>query len=169
MFPPRLYSRLHFAVSLALLAGCTAESTRIAIETQQRCNEVDETVFNNQHEGLTVLLYRDAVSNLERSAPPRDPHDPASPPIGLTATQRAALNQAWNQRDLLEFWRVQHERSRALRLIGVDAKLYGDQSVIDLLYKSLDAKVQRGKSAAAAEPPAPVESAGPSGAAAGRP
>jgi hypothetical protein len=141
------FSPFHlFTFSLIALSGCTAESTRIAIETQQRCNEVDEAVFNNQHDGLTVLLYRDAVSNLEKTAPSRDPDDPASPPIALTSAQRDGLNQAWNQRDLVEFWRVQHERSKALRLIGVDAKLYGDQSIIDLLYKSLDAKVQRARS-----------------------
>src|SRR5262245_39117973 len=107
-------------LSLALLAGCTAESTRIAIESQQRANAVDEAVFDNQHDSLLVLSYRDAVTNVEKSAPPRDVDDPTSAPIALTLGQRSALNQAWNQRDLFEFWRVQHERAKALRLIGVD-------------------------------------------------
>ena len=142
------FSPFHICTfSLVALAGCTAESTRIAIESQQRANEVDEAVFNNQHDSLLVLSYRDSVAQVEKAAPPRDPDDPASPPIALTGGQHAAMSQAWNQRDLFEFWRVQHERAKALRLIGVDAKLYGDQSIIDLLYKSLDAKVQRAKSA----------------------
>src|SRR5262250_1632023 len=99
-----------FATALVLLAGCTAESTRIAIESQQRANAVDEAVFDNQRDALLVFSYRDAVANVEKSAPLSKPDDPASPPIALSDGQRSALNQAWNQRDLLEFWRVQHER-----------------------------------------------------------
>lgn len=131
------------AMAVALLCGCSAESTRIAIESQRRANEVDTAIFDNQHDSLRVLAYRDMLHRVQSAAPRENPADPASPSAELTAGQRSALNEAWNQRDLFEFWRVQHERSRALRMIGVDAKLYGEQSIIDLLYKSLDAKARR--------------------------
>lgn len=113
--------------------GCTAESTRIAIETQRRADQVQEAIFDRQHDGLRLLLYRDAVQRLAHAAGEG----------GFDATQQSVLNDVWNERDLLEFWRVQFERSKALRLIGVDAKLYSDQAVIDLLIKALSAKAGR--------------------------
>lgn len=111
------------------LAGCTAESTRFAIQTQRRADAVQQTVFERQHEGLVLLLFRDVAARLERCK---------------TAEERlAALNAAWNERDLIEFWAVQHERSRGLRLIGVDAKLSSEQSIVDLLIRSIEAKADR--------------------------
>ena len=127
--------------AVGLLAGCTAESTRVAIEAQQRANEVQEAVFERQHDGLVTLLYRDLTQKLSATA---------SEDATLNDDQRSVLNLAWNERDLVEFWRVQYERSKALRLIGVDAKLYSDQAVVDLLVKALNAKIERGKQAIAA-------------------
>lgn len=127
--------------SVAVLAGCSAESTRVAIESQQRANQVQEAVFDRQHDGLVTLLYRDLAQKLNATA-----REDAT----LNEEQRSVLNAAWNERDLVEFWRVQYERSKALRLVGVDAKLYGDQAVVDLLIKSLNAKIERGKQAIAA-------------------
>lgn len=115
------------------LAGCTRESLRVALAAQQRADQVQQAVFDRQHEALCILLYRDLERRLEQAELPLSPE------------QRTALNEVWNDRDLVEFWRVQHERVRALRLIGVDAKLYSDQAVVDLLYKSLSAKLARGK------------------------
>jgi hypothetical protein len=123
----------------ALVGGCTRESVRVAIETQRRADAVQQTVFERQHDALRILLYRDLVNRLEKPGAP------------LSAVQRAAVNKAWNDRDLVEFWAVQWERSKALRLIGVDAKLYSDQSIVDLLYKSLAAKAQRAKEGIAAQ------------------
>lgn len=133
--------RIVVVISALLLSGCTAESTRIAIEAQQRANEVQEAVFDRQHDGLVTLLYRDLAQKLDTAA---------SEDAALNEEQRVALNAAWNERDLVEFWRVQYERSKALRLIGVDAKFYSDQAVVDLLIKSLKAKIERGKQAIAA-------------------
>lgn len=89
----------------------------------------------------------------------------------LSEEQVEQLNLAWNERDLLEFWMIQNERALGLRRVGVDAKLYGDQSVVDLLWKSIDAKIKRAEQAAAAAQGAalqpnvagsqPAESAGP--------
>lgn len=124
---------------LAAICGCTAESTRVAIESQQRANDVQEAVFDRQHQGLAQLLYDDTIRRMEL----------APDGAALSVAQRAVLNEAWNERDLLEFWRVQFERSKALRLMGVDAKLFSDQAVVDLLIKALDAKWQRGKEAVA--------------------
>lgn len=126
---PTLWS----AAALALVwgGGCTAESTRVALETQRRADDVQQAVFDRQHEALRTLLYRDLVQRLAAGDTP------------LTAEQRAALNAAWNDRDLVEFWSLQFERARALRVVGVDAKLYADQSVIDLLWKTIAARADR--------------------------
>jgi hypothetical protein len=126
-------------VAAVAAGGCTRESVRVALEAQQRADRVQQDVFERQHEALCVFLYRDLRQRLERDGTP------------LSQVQAAALNEVWNDRDLVEFWRVQHERARALRLVGVDAKLYGDQSIVDLLYKSLVAKADRVKEGVAAE------------------
>jgi len=127
------------AVCMASLAGCTRESVRVALETQRRADVVQQTVFDRQHEALCILLYRDLLRRLEGTG--LRPND----------IQRAAISEVWNDRDLIEFWALQHERAKALRLLGVDAKLYGDQSVVDLLLKSIGARVARGEQALAAE------------------
>jgi hypothetical protein len=122
---------------LLALSGCTAESVRIALETQRRADEVQQAVFERQHEALQILLYHELVNRLEAGG------------VALTEAQRADVSAAWNERDLLEFWAVQQERSRALRLIGVDAKLASDQSIVDLLVKSVEARFDRASEAVA--------------------
>jgi len=124
--------------ALAALGGCTAESLRIALQAQQRADEVQQAVFEQQHEALRVLLYRDLRQRLTPNG------------VSLTAEQQSVLNDAWNERDVLEFWAVQQERARALRLVGVDTRLYSDQSAVDLLCKALAAKADRFKSGIAA-------------------
>jgi hypothetical protein len=120
-------------------SGCTRESLRLALTAQQRADQVQRAVCAAQHEALCTLLYRDLQNRLEQDGTP------------LSPAQCSVLNEAWNDRDLIEFWTVQHERAQALRLIGVDAKLYSDQAVVDLLYKSLTAKVARVKQGLGAE------------------
>ncbi len=116
-------------VAACIAAGCTAESTRMALETQRRADSVQRAVFERQHDGLKVLLFREALRRMEACE---------------SAEQRAAvLNDVWNERDLIEFWALQHERAAALRVIGVDAVLYADQSIVDLLIKQIEAKGQR--------------------------
>ncbi len=119
--------------------GCTAESTRIALQMQHRADQLQQAVFERQNESLRILLFRDALRRMQAAGEPLNPQ------------QRAALNAVWNERDLLEFWHVQHERAGALRRIGVDAKLFGDQAPLDLLLKSLEAKFDRVRAAAAAQ------------------
>ena len=132
------------------LCGCTRESVRVAIETQRRADKVQQTVFDRQHESLRVLLYRDLIRRLEETG------------LQIAEPQRAVLNEIWNERDLLEFWAMQQERSRVLRLVGVDAKLASDQSIVDLLIKAAEARADRvtqhlaaqaGASAVVVEPP----------------
>jgi hypothetical protein len=120
-------------LAVLLAGGCTRESTRVAIETQRRADEVQQVVFDRQHEALCVLLYRDLLGRLESAA------------ASLAPEQREALSGIWNDRDLIEFWALQNERARALRLAGVDAKLYSDQSIVDLLWKSLEARMDRAR------------------------
>ncbi|MCG3127305.1 MAG: hypothetical protein CHACPFDD_02163 [Phycisphaerae bacterium] len=122
---------VHSAFFILHCCGCTAESVRLAIEQQRRTDEVQQAVVMRQHDALCVLMYRDVVRRIEAAGGP------------LNAEQRAQISEAWNDRDLAEFWLVQHERAKALRMVGVDVRLYGEQSVLDLLLKSLDAKVAR--------------------------
>ncbi|MBU0638058.1 MAG: hypothetical protein KKB50_04275 [Planctomycetes bacterium] len=138
----KLIRQLGAVCWLGLLAtgqsGCTGESTRVALAAQRRADAAQRAVFDRQHEGLCILLYRDLVRRLENAD------------ATLTDEQRAALNEVWNERDLIEFWAVQHERAAALRLIGVDAKLFSAQSPVDLLVKSLAARAERVKQRLAA-------------------
>lgn len=120
------------------LSGCTRESLRIALAAQQRADEVQQAVVERQHEALCILLYRDLARQLESSG------------VTLGDEQRVILNAAWNERDLLEFWWLQNERARALRVVGVDTKLAADQSVVDLLVKALLAKSTQVESGLAA-------------------
>lgn len=115
-------------------AGCTRESLRVALAAQQEANRVDRAVAERRHDALRVLLFRDAVRRLEAEVGP----------LGSTAVQ--ALSDIWNDRDLMEFWLVQDERAAALRTAGVDAKLYSDQSMVDLLAKNLSAKAGHAES-----------------------
>jgi hypothetical protein len=111
----------------------------VAIETQRRADEVEQAVFDRQHEALCALLYRDLLHRLETGAAP------------FTVDQRATASAVWNDRDLIEFWALQHERAQALRLAGVDAKLFSDQATIDLLWKSIEARMDRAKAGLAAD------------------
>lgn len=122
---------------VTLMTGCTAESARIAIDTQRRVDDVQQTVFDRQHDGLRVLLFRDLV------------HRVGDEGEELAPEQVDVLNTVWNERDLMEFWALQNERALGLRRVGVDAKVYGEQAVVDLLWKSLEAKVKRGEQAVA--------------------
>lgn len=145
--------RLLFVLPLLLAsAGCTAESVRLALATQARADAVADALFQRQHASLRVLLFRDLQHRLTAAGAP------VSPEI------TAALNNAWNERDLFEFWATQHERVRALRLVGVTTRLASAQATIDLLIKQLDLRLDRindGLAAAAAQQlqPAPPEPA----------
>jgi hypothetical protein len=121
------------------LPGCTRDTVRIAWETQRRADQVQQAVFDQQHESLRILLFRDLVRQLAAAGGP------------LSDQQRQVLSDAWNERDLVEFWALQQERARALRLVGVDSKLGSDQSVLDLLIKSVERRADAVTDALAAQ------------------
>jgi hypothetical protein len=118
-------------VAVAALGGCTRESVRVALDAQHRADQVQQAVFEQQDESLRILLFRDLVSRLEATGRP------------LSEADRAALNEIWNERDMVQFWAVQNERAAALRIAGVDAKLGSDQAIVDLLVKSIEARAKR--------------------------
>jgi hypothetical protein len=118
-------------------AGCTRESIRVALEQQRRADEVQGAVQEQQHAALCVLLFRDTVQRLAARGP------------ALSPEQTDVLNAAWNDRDLVEFWRLQQERAAALRIVGVDSVLYGQQAPLDLLWKNLRARQARATQALA--------------------
>lgn len=128
---------LAIGLLLTSTTGCTRESVRIALETQRRADQVQQGIFDRQHEALRILLFRDLAQRLEAGHAP------------LSDAQRQALSTAWNERDLIEFWGMQQERTRALRLVGVDMKLWADQSIVDLLMKQLDRRAARVSAAVA--------------------
>ena len=112
-------------------AGCTSESTRLSIETQRRVDDVQQTVVERQNEGLRILLFRDLLRRLRDGG------------VELGDGQMETLNAIWNERDLIEFWAVQNERALGLRRVGVDAKLYSEQSILDLAWKALSSSTKR--------------------------
>ncbi|MCA9243713.1 MAG: hypothetical protein KDA32_07170 [Phycisphaerales bacterium] len=118
-------------VAIIAIGGCTAESTRIALETQRRADDTQRAVQERQHDALKVLLFRELTGRMESEG------------VTLSTLQRAALNDAWNERDLIEFWNEQYQRAEALRMIGVDAKLFGDQGPLDLITRQIALRVDR--------------------------
>ena len=117
--------------ALILLAtaggGCTRESVRLALDAQRRADQVQQAVFEQQDESLRILLFRDLVNRLEKAGRP------------LTEAERAALNEIWNERDLVQFWAVQNGPGSAHRRRRCQAG--ADQAIVDLLIKSM----KRGK------------------------
>ncbi len=133
---------LHLLVmALAALAGCSSESTRIAMDAQRRADEIQRSVYERQHAALRMLLFRDTAARLERAGLATELEDEQRQ--RLANAQRETLNDAWNDRDLFEFWGTQYERAAALRIASVDAKLAADQSIVDLLWKQWSAKRDR--------------------------
>ncbi len=127
------------AAALAVtMPGCSRESLRVALDAQRRADQVQQAVFDDQHAALSLLLYRDTLRRLEAGG------------TTLTPVQKTALNAIWNERDLVEFWALQHERATALRLMGVDSKLFAEQSTVDLLAKALERTGRRVDESAAA-------------------
>jgi hypothetical protein len=120
-----------------VLFGCTRESLRVALDAQRRADDIQQAVFERQQDALRILLFRNLAHQLNAAGKP------------LSAAQQAALSDAWNERDVLDFWSIQCERAKALRLVGVDMKLFGDQSVIDLLTKAAAARADRAAEALA--------------------
>lgn len=124
---------IHKSLAVAVLtlligAGCTPTSVKVALTSQARADDVQNTVVQNYHHAVKVLLFRDTLAKLNAAS--------------TSDARQVVLNKAWNERDLFEWWMLQYERASALRVIGVDSKLYADQSIFDLLYKSLTEKVE---------------------------
>jgi hypothetical protein len=109
----------------SLLAGCSDPSLKIAIQSQRHADEIQNFLFQQQHDGLVMYLYRDLAAELATEETP------------LSQDQLTTLNSAWNERDLIEHWAIQHERAKALRQIGVNTRLYSQQSIVDLIGKSI--------------------------------
>lgn len=112
------------------LVGCSDPSLKIAIQAQRRADDISEFIFQQQHDGLVMYLFRDLSGKLATGEEP------------LSDEQYNTLNLAWNERDLIEHWAIQHERAKALRNIGVNSRLYGEQSIIDLIGKSFGQSVE---------------------------
>ena len=45
---------------LAVGGGCTRESVRLALESQQRSDQVQQAVFERQHDGRYAIRFRNA-------------------------------------------------------------------------------------------------------------
>lgn len=129
---PVLASLAGAGIAAGVLCGCTRESVRVALDAQRRADEVHTAVVERQHAALCTLLFRDALARLRDAG------------LQLDDSHRQQLAEVWSERDLVEFWVLQDERARALRLVGVDAQLYGSQAIADLLWKSWQARAARG-------------------------
>lgn len=126
-------TRILALISVLGLAGClTACSTmsaRYALENQQRATEVENTLFSNQQQSLKDYLYNETEAGLLQTSDPNEVH--------------TLLNKYTQERDTLDFWALQHERVNQLRLIGVNTKLWADQSILDLLYKDAERRLSK--------------------------
>jgi len=122
-----------------LLIGCSDPSLKIAIASQRRADEVDDFLFQQQHDGLVLYLYRDLAHQLATDQTP------------LSQTQLDTLSAGWNERDLIEHWALQHERAKALREVGVNTRLYSQQSMVDLIGKSFGQRLSTAKAAIAGD------------------
>ena len=110
-------------LSIAMLGGCTRPSTTQAIDGMDRSDRIRTEIRDRQHAALKIFLYRDTLAKLEAAK---------------TEGERAAiLNEAWNDRDLCEFWLMQDERARFLNLATVGSKLYSDQGTLGLIAQNL--------------------------------
>ena len=116
-------------LAATLICGCTATSTKLAMEGSTRSDAIRTAVSQRQHDGLKVLLYRDTLAKLNAC---KDDGERA-----------AALNAAWNDRDLIEFWATQDALARCLHVATVDAKLASDQAMLDLLLKDLARRAEK--------------------------
>ena len=106
--------------------GCTSASTKIALEASNRVTQIQDKIQENQNKALKWYIFQKLLTDINAAK---------------TSDQVAALlNKAWQDRDLVEFWAVQWERARALHIIGVEAKLYSDEGILDLIWKQLSGK-----------------------------
>lgn len=108
---------------MILLGGCTAPSNTLAREGSARSDEVRSYVSSQQHRSLTILLFRETLAKLNAAKSDEE--------------RTAILNQAWNDRDLFEFWRTQDLLAQFTHVATVDNYLTANQSIFDLLGKSV--------------------------------
>ena len=116
------------AVAFFLLAGCTPTSTKLAIAGSERSDGVRSFVTAEQHRSLKVLLFRETLTKLKAAQ--------------TDEVREAVLNDAWNDRDLFEFWYLQDCWARALHYATVDAKLASSKSMASLIAKDIAIKLQ---------------------------
>ena len=113
-----------FICLLVSLCGCTKASTKIAIETSTEYIARNDDLINKYHD--LVLQYMFTCFALKNN---------------LTAEQLSEFNKLWNNRNVVEFWLIQHERNDTLHTVGIDAKLYDDQAIFSLMLEKLKKNV----------------------------
>lgn len=118
-------------VGLGCLAGpgCTATSTLKAIEASNRTDDVRSYVARQQHRSLLIEKFRNTALRINAAKTDEE--------------RTAILNEAWNDRNLFEFWVQQELLARATHIAVVDAKLESDRSTLDLLSKDIARKLRR--------------------------
>ncbi|MFO0971843.1 MAG: hypothetical protein U1A27_00175 [Phycisphaerae bacterium] len=116
-----IISGLAITIAAGWLPACTAPSNRMAADASARCDAVRAAVVERQHHSLLVLAYRDTLARLNAATTP--------------AERAAILNEAWNDRDLFDFWCRQEVLARATHYATVDAYIAGQQGMLALLAK----------------------------------
>lgn len=104
---------------LVFASACTSTSNRLAVRGSERSDGVTSAVIERQHKSLGLLLYRETLAKLEGET---DPHQ-----------QAAIIQDAFNDRDLFEFWYVQATLARCLHYGTVDTYLASQKSMFDLI------------------------------------
>lgn len=128
----------YFLLLTILCGACTSESTRVAIATQSRADEVAQTIFDRQREAMRIYMYRWAKSEITTAVENKN-----------SIAAAAILEKVFQDDDLHDFWLSQHERAKALRIAGVDSKLYADQGILNLLFGSIMRAIEKYEAAIA--------------------
>lgn len=121
-----------FITALCILAISGCASTKIAIESSSRVENVQDTIVNNQHTYIKYANFEKLLTEVEKIK--------GSP---LTDEEKVALNAIAVERTDAEKWMIQWERARALRMVTVDSKLYADRSIFETAAEALSKNVEK--------------------------
>jgi hypothetical protein len=102
-------------LSSLFLFGCTSNSTFQAIESQRKISKLQDEVVND----LALNSKHYIFQKLKQP--------------NLTEEDYSNI---YNEREAVEKYLIQWERLRTLRMVTVDRKLFDDQGILNVKYKS---------------------------------
>lgn len=107
---------MRYAWTLLFLVGCTSGSTKLAIESGNRVEEIQDTIFKGQQNAILTFMQQHEYKD------------------------QAVL---FKDVEALLLWTEQWERARALRMLTVDTKVYSTQAMSDLIWKQFNGRLSQ--------------------------